>query len=498
MNQVVTGAQPSSSAGIEIAPPATIVICGAAGDLTKRLMVPSLYNLWLEGLLDPETRILGVDITDMTADAWRDRLGETIRSFTSDASAEFHPASDEGAWSGLMGAADYLRGDFADPATFDALRDRIGERSAVFYLATSARFFAPVAEALGHAGLFDAPPRGFRRLVVEKPFGSDLASARALNERLLKAAHEDQIYRIDHFMGKEPVQSILALRFANRLFEPLFDGADIDRIEITAAETLGVEKRGRFYEPTGVVRDMVPNHLFQLLSMVLMDPPPSLKNSDLRDQKLALLKAIQALVPGDVVLGQYGAGKVAGRAVQAYRDEAGVAAESDTPTFVALRLAPRNDRWAGTPVYLRTGKCLAARRTEIVVHFKAPARDLFQDRRGGETNRIVISIDPSHAVEFDFQVKRPGPKEDLADASLSFSPTEAFGERPNVGYETLLYDCLVGDKTLFQRADVIEEAWRIVDPILAPGAAPIEIYAAGSDGPEAAGRHLPQGWRPLS
>ena len=299
-------------------------------------------------------------------------------------------------------------------------------------------------------------------------------------------------------MGKEPVQSLLALRFANRLFEPLFDGKDIDRIEITAAETLGVEDRGAFYEPTGVVRDMVPNHLFQLLAMVAMDPPPSLDHADLRDQKLALLKAIPALSPEDVVLGQYGAGRIDGRDVPAYRDEAGVAADSDTATYVALRLAPRNERWSGTPIYLRTGKRLAARRTEIVVHFKPPAHDLFADRRGGATNRIVISVDPSHAVKFDFEVKRPGPREELAGATLSFEPAKTFNEQPNVGYETLLYDCLMGETTLFQRADVIEEAWRIVDPIADAGAGQIRLYGAGSEGPEAADALLPQGWSPLS
>ena len=393
---------------------------------------------------------------------------------------------------------DYLKGDFKEAATFETISKKVGDRSAIFYLAVSSKFFAPVAEALGKAGLFDAPSDGFRHLIVEKPFGSDLASAKELNKRLLAVADEDQVFRIDHFMGKEPVQSILALRFANRLFEPLFDGGDIDRIEITAAETLGVEGRGAFYEPTGVVRDMVPNHLFQLLAMAMMDPPPSLDHSDLRDQSLALLQSIPAAKTDNVVLGQYGAGTVDGKKITAYRDSDGVAKDSDTPTFVALKLTAGTERWGGTPVYLRTGKCLGARRTEIVVHFKPPAQDLFADRRDGKTNRIVLSIAPSHAVEFDFQVKRPGPRETLAAATLTFEPTEAFGEPPNVGYETLLYDCLTGDKTLFQRADVIEEAWRIVDPILVPGAVPVQPYDAGSDGPDAAAKLIPQGWEPLT
>ena len=499
MSKIVTGPKPSGPAGTDPAPSATIVLFGAAGALVKRLLMPSLYNLSLDGLLDDDTKILGVDIAQMSADDWKDGLGETIQSFTKDKGAEFHPDRiDQDVWNGLMDRADYLQGDFSDAATFEAVAKRVGDRSAVFYLAVSSRFFGPVGEALGQAGLFQEPDGGFRRLIVEKPFGSDLASAKALNKRLLAVASEDQVYRIDHFMGKEPVQSILALRFANRLFAPLFDGRDVDRIEITAAETLGVEGRGAFYEPTGVVRDMVPNHMFQLLAMTAIDPPPSLDHSDLRDQSLALLQSIPALTPGDTVLGQYGAGTVNGNKITAYRESKGVAVDSRTPTYVALKLTPKTDRWGGTPIYLRTGKCLAARRTEIVVHFKAPEQDLFADRRDGATDRIVISIAPSHAVTFDILVKRPGPKETLAPATLEVSPEEIFGDKPNVGYETLLYDCLMGEKTLFQRADVIEEAWRIVDPILPEGAVEVHDYPAGSDGPKAAAALIPQGWEPLS
>ena len=395
MSTIVTGQTPSSPPGTAKAPPATIVVFGAAGDLAKRLLVPSLYNLADAGLLDDGVEVLGLDIADTDDAGWKTTLGTTIQSFVHDPDAEFHPSAiNAGAWDWLMARAHYQRADFTQEASFAALKQRIGDRSALFYLAVPARFFGPIVDHLGAAGLFSAPDGAFRHLVIEKPFGSDLASARALNARILAQAREDQIFRIDHFMGKEPVQSILAMRFANVMFEPLWRAQYVDRVEITAAETIGVEARGRFYEPTGVVRDMVPNHLFQLLTMVAMDAPSSLDAEAVRTEKTRLLRAIRPLGPDDVVFGQYGAGTADGHAVAGYREEPDVAADSTTPTYVAARLHIENWRWAGTPFLLRTGKRMAGRRTEIVVHLKAAPFALFPGvpRGGGD-------LGPDRAVD---------------------------------------------------------------------------------------------------
>ncbi|PZX17071.1 glucose-6-phosphate 1-dehydrogenase [Palleronia aestuarii] len=495
---IPTGSKPSSQPGRSAAPPATIVIFGAAGDLTKRLLIPSLYNLSESHLLGEDFAVLGVDIADTSTEAWRDGLGETLRSFTGDADAEFHPDRiDAEAWDRLAGCLSYMKGDVTDPACFEALRDQLGDRSAIFYLAVGAHFFAPIVDGLGKAGLLEETEGAFRRLVIEKPFGHDLASAQALNARILKVAREEQVFRIDHFMGKEPVQSLLAMRFANRLFEPIWRAEHVERVEITAAETIGVGSRGRFYEPTGALRDMVPNHMMQLLCMAAMDAPSSLDADAIRGEKTRLLAAVAPLGPDDVVFGQYEAGEIEGNAVPGYREEADVAPDSRTETFVAARFRIHNWRWAGTPFLIRTGKCLAARRTEIVVHLKPAPFRLFPDMEApaGSSDRITLSVDPGHGIEIAFDVKRPGPDMELAKAATEFSFDEAFAHNPNVGYEALLYDCLTGDATLFQRADTIEAAWRIVDPVLdhAKNAAPLP-YDAGSEGPEAA---ADWGWTPL-
>lgn len=486
MNLVATGPRTASSPGLLVAPPCTVVLFGAGGDLARRLLVPSLYNLVCAGLLPEGFRLLGLDVADTDEEGWKRMLRESIDGFTRDPDAEFHPERiDEEAWSFLMHRASLRRADFTDPSAFEALHEGLGDGSALFYLAVPARFFATIAERLGRAGLLDEAERTFRRLVIEKPFGSDLASARALNRRLLAVAREAQLYRIDHFMGKEPVQSILAMRFGNRLFEPLLSAEHVERVEITAAETLGVEGRARFYEATGALRDMVPNHLFQLLCMIAMDPPSSLEAEAVRLEKTRLLRAVRPLAREDVVFGQYGAGHANGRDLPAYRDEPGVAPESVTETFAALTLRVDNWRWAGTPFVLRTGKRMAARRTEIVLRFRAPPCALFETvpRAEDTSDRIVIGIDPVEGVEIGFDVKRPGPEMALAPIVSRFRFDEAFAERPNVGYEVLLYDAMTGDATLFQHADTIEAAWAVVDPVLGGERPPIEPYAAGTDGP---------------
>ena len=486
MDKIVTGHRPSAPPGSQPAPACTLVVFGAGGDLTARLLVPSLYNLELSGLLGEGFALHGLDLATPDEAAWKAHLSDTMESFTKDPDAEFHPDRiDAGTWDRLMGRATYEHADFTDPDTFKALAQRLGDGSAIFYFAVPARFFGPIADALGAAGLLAQGAGQFRRIVIEKPFGSDLSSARDLNTRLLNVAREDQIFRIDHFMGKEAVQSILALRFANRLFEPLWRAEHIAEIEITAAETLGVEGRGRFYEQTGALRDMVPNHLFQLLCMVAMEPPTSLDAEAIRSEKTRLLRCVRALQPGDAIFGQYGAGQMASGAVPAYRDEPDVAPDSTTETYVAMRLFIDNWRWSGTRFVVRTGKRLHTRRTQIVLRFRPTPFDLFAAEGHGvaEQDQIVLSIAPDNGIDISFAVKRPGPGFVPARAETHFRFDEAFEERPNVGYEALLYDCMIGDATLFQRADTIEEAWRIVDPALnADAKLNLQFYEAGSEG----------------
>ncbi|HLI11960.1 MAG TPA: glucose-6-phosphate dehydrogenase [Alphaproteobacteria bacterium] len=507
------GSDACSALGHEPAPPCTLVIFGASGDLTKRLLMPALYNLSCGKLLNEELRILGIDHVPRTDQDWRDQLTETMRSFTKDQSGEFHADHiDEEAWGWITRRLGYITGDFEKPETYRELGRRLdadghgqGRGSAVFYLAIAARFFGPVVDQLGAAGLLREGDNAFRRVVIEKPFGADLPSAQALNARILKVMTERQIYRIDHFLGKETVQNILAMRFANGIFEPIWRREYIDHVQITAAETIGVEARGSFYEATGALRDMVPNHLFQLLSMVAMEPPNSFEAEAVRTEKAKLIEAAHPLRPEEVVRGQYAAGEVLGKRVAGYRQEPKVAPDSRTATYVAAKLMIDNWRWAGVPFYLRTGKRLRARCTEIAVHFKPAPYRLF---RGTPVDRLTpniltLEIDPHHGVVTQFSAKVPGPVMRLDRVETSFHYRDFFEERPNVGYETLLYDCMIGDGMLFQRADNIEAGWAVVQPALddwhASKDAP-EPYAAGSDGPSGADlllRRDGRQWLPL-
>ena len=369
--------------------------------------------------------------------------------------------------------------------------DRLGETlsgNVVFYCAVAARFFSVIGDQLGRAGLLEQKNGAFRRLVVEKPFGADLGSSKALNKSLLARADESQIYRIDHFLGKETVQNILAFRFGNGIFEPLWRREYIDHVQITAAETVGVEGRGAFYEPTGALRDMVPNHLFTLLSMVATEPPNSFDAESVRSMKQEFLESLRPVKAEDVVRGQYTAGEVRGRAVKAYRDSPGVAPDSVTETFIAMKLEADNWRWAGVPFYLRTGKCMRGRRTEVVVHFKQAPYAIFRDTPVDRLtpNNLSIDIQPRQGITLGISAKVPGPKMDLSGVAMAFRYEDSFQQEPNVGYETLIYDCLVGDATLFQRADNIDASWATVDPALQHAAATPGLYAAGTDGPQAA------------
>jgi glucose-6-phosphate 1-dehydrogenase len=500
--------------------PCAMVIFGAAGDLTKRLLVPALYNLGCTDLLPAEFAIVGVDAADQDAAAWGNSLREMLQSFVGNAASESRiDAVDDSVWQRLAGAMSYLKGDFNDPGLFEKLRahlhdlaqTRQTQGNVLFYLAVADRFFGPIIENLGHAGLTDEErrddtPQRWRRVVIEKPFGHDLDSARALNTRILRVLREEQIYRIDHFLGKETVQSIMAFRFANGLFEPIWNRDRIDHVQITASETVGVERRGRFYEVTGALRDMVPNHVFQLLAMVAMEPPAGFDARAIRNRKEDVFAALSTVRPEDAVRGQYGPGTVLGNTVRAYREEPDVAPDSGTETFVAMRLHIDNWRWAGVPFYLRTGKHMAARRTEIAIRFKPAPYAPFDDTHV-ETlppNWLVLHIQPNEGISLQFEVKRPGPVVDLAAVQMAFHYEDWFPHEQNVGYETLIYDVMIGDQTLFNRADMIEETWRVVQPVLDAWAAesPRQFpnYASGSDGPHAAETLLRQdgrAWRPL-
>jgi glucose-6-phosphate 1-dehydrogenase len=486
---------PQALAKAPPAPPCTLVIFGASGDLTKRLLMPSLYNLRLGGLLDGGFELIGVDHNERSEDDYRQYLTKEMESFVGHG-GEFSPSKlDMGAWDWLRDRIHYQTGDFTDPKLYEALAGRI-KGNAVFYLAVAARFFGTVVERLADAGL-TKEEGAFRRVVVEKPFGSDLASAKALNAQILSKVSESQVYRIDHFLGKETVQNILALRFSNGIFEPLWNRQYIDSVQITAAETVGVESRARFYEPTGALRDMVPNHMFQLLSMVAMEAPNSFDADAVRAEKAKVIEAIKPFTPDrvlrDTVRGQYTAGMVPGLGmVPGYREEPDVAPDSATETYAALRLKIDNWRWAGVPFYVRTGKRMAKRRTEIAIVFKAAPYALFRDTPVDRLtrNKIVIHVQPDEGITLDFSAKIPGPAVNLGRVAMDFRYKDYFKTPSSTGYETLLYDVMIGDATLFQRADNIEAGWAAVQPLLdtwAEHRGVVNPYFAGSTGPEAAG-----------
>jgi glucose-6-phosphate 1-dehydrogenase len=370
---------PTSASGTAKAPACTLVIFGAGGDLTKRLLMPALYDLAGSGLLSDDFKIFGLDHNQSTDDAWRASLTETMQSFTKTPTGEFHPNTiDQTSWNWVTQRLHYITADFENAASYEELAKQL-RGNAVFYMAVAARFFGPIVDNLGKAGLMHESDDAFRRVIIEKPFGNDLPSARDLNARILKQMDERQVFRIDHFLGKEPVQSIMALRFANGLFEPMWRREFVDHVQITAAETIGVEKRGSFYESTGALRDMVPNHLFQLLTMTAMEPPNSFDADDVRTEKAKLVEAIRQPPLASVVRAQYGPGRAQGKEVLGYREEPGVSKDSRTETYVALKLAIENWRWSGVPFYLRTGKRLKNRLTTIAVHFKPAPYQIFRD-----------------------------------------------------------------------------------------------------------------------
>jgi glucose-6-phosphate 1-dehydrogenase len=503
------------------ADPCAMVIFGATGDLTKRLVIPALYNLSRTKMLPEHFVLIGVARAQGTTESWRDQLYDTLKSFVGNATTEFNVEQiDEVAWKRLAEKMVYVRGDLNKPELYDKLRSALEEAdkawgtqgNAIFYLAVADRLFGSVVQQLGKANLTDQAEdengkhRFWRRVVIEKPFGHSLDSACELNAHIQRTLHEDQIFRIDHFLGKDTVQSIMAFRFANGLFEPIWNRDRIDHVQITAAETVGVEQRGNFYEGTGALRDMVPNHLFTLLSMVAMEPPTGFDAAAIRSKKVEVFAAMPAVKPAAAVRGQYGAGAVLGENTKAYRQEPNVASDSNTETYVAMQLEIDNWRWAGVPFYLRTGKHMSQRNTEIAIRFKQAPYTAFQDTPVDtlRPNWLVLRISPDEGISLQFEVKRRGPVVDLAAVKMDFHYDDWFPKEPNVGYETLIYDVMIGDPTLFMRADMVEQTWRIVQPVLdawaKKSASDLPIYPAGSAGPTEADALLARdgrSWRSL-
>jgi glucose-6-phosphate 1-dehydrogenase len=505
--------------GAPVAPPCAMVIFGAAGDLTKRLVVPALYNLVKAGRLPSEFQLVGMDLASKSTADWKDGLTEMMQSFVGGEGEFAVDEIDKTAWQWLTDRMSYLQGDLNDPQAYSRLDAHLVklDKSAgtsgnrLFYLAIADRFFSVAVAGLGAAGLVTESNGQWRRVVIEKPFGHDLKSAKALNAEILKHLQEHQIYRIDHFLGKETVQNIMALRFANGLFEPMWNREHIDHVQITASETVGVEHRGKFYEKTGALRDMVPNHVFQLVAMTAMEPPISFEADAVRNKKAEVIEAIRPLDPAqalqDAVRGQYDAGTVLGKSVQAYRNEPDVAPDSNTETYIACKLQIDNWRWAGVPFYLRTGKYMKTRLTEIAIRFHQAPFTLFRetDVERMHPNWMILRIQPSEGIGLEFAAKRPGPFVKLGNVKMDFAYKDYFKTEPNTGYETLIYDCMIGDATLFQRADNIEAGWQAVQPILDAWAnnRPKDFpnYVAGTDGPAAADKLLARdgrAWRSLA
>src|SRR5215469_16182858 len=474
--------------------PCAIVVFGASGDLAKRKVIPAMYDLAQSNSLGERYSIVGFARTQMTDDAFRQSLGEAAKTIS-----EVGPI-DQAKWDAFASNLYYCQGDYGDPESYARLGKKLNELDAktglcgnrLFYLSTPPEVYQDIVEHLGQAGLAKpCNPGAWVRIIIEKPFGRDLASAKQLNKIVLNVFEEKQIYRIDHYLGKDTVQNLLVLRFGNGIFEPLWNRNYVDHVQITASETLGVERRGGFYETAGALRDMIQSHVLQLTSLTAVEPPASFDATAVRNEKLKVLQSIRPfnleMVAQSVIRGQYAPGSANGQTVTGYRAEPGVNPSSRTETFVALRLLIDNWRWAGVPFYLRTGKRMAKRTTEIMIQFRKAPHIVFREREV-QPNRLVLNIQPDEGICVSFGAKRPGTEMSIGTVAMNFSYREGFGDGSRSAYATLLNDCLRGDATLFDRGDSVEAAWSLVDPILdvwtAAKSVAVPEYASGTWGPK--------------
>jgi glucose-6-phosphate 1-dehydrogenase len=495
--------------------PCAFVIFGVTGDLAHRLVIAALYNLQASDLLPEKFCVVGIARKGMTGDALREDLLKGLKQYAT------RPVDDAIAQK-LLNCVTCIEADPSEPESFDRMKDELDKLeqargtggNRLFYLATPPSAFAPIAEQLGRTGMLKEngnDTNSWRRLVVEKPFGTDLESAKKLNAKLLSLMNEQQIYRIDHYLGKETVQNILVLRFANGIFEPIWNRHHIDHVQITVDEKLGVGHRGSFYDATGALRDMVPNHLFQLLSLVAMEPPSRFEANAVRSEKAEVLAAVTIQTEADAlknsVRAQYVGGHVGDTDIGDYLKTDDVKPGSTTETYAALRLMIDNWRWAGVPFYLRTGKALGVKRTEVAIKFKQAPFAMFRDMSMEKLaeNYLVIAVEPNEGISLKFNTKVPGPAVNIDGVEMKFRYKDYFNASPATGYETLIYDCMIGDNILFQRADSVEAGWRAVQPFLdawkKAGKDGLKTYKAGSEGPEEADELLTRdgrSWRVLS
>ena len=477
--------------------PCTVVIFGASGDLTKRKLVPALYTLMAERLLPPSFSVVGFARKEIADDTFRGEMRDWCNRFAR------HRPVDAALWDTFAKGLYFHQGAYDDPASYQALKARLDaldkERgipgNRVFYLSTPPSTFPIAVKQLSEQGLINRSGKGpFTRVIIEKPFGTDLASAKALNAHCLAHLSEDQIYRIDHYLGKETVQNLMVFRFANALFEPLWNNRFVDHVQITGAEAIGIEGRGGYFDGAGIVRDMVQNHLFQVLCLTAMEPPVSMDANDLRDEKLKVLKGLRPIPDGRfdefVVRGQYRAGSIAGKRVPSYQEETGVPAGSTADTYVGLKIFIDNWRWAGVPFYLRSGKALPKKVTEVALVFKDAPHRLFGSKSTSEQNVLAIRIQPDEGISIRFGSKVPGNTLDIHPVNMEFRYGTSFGTEPPEAYERLLLDCMLGDAALYTRGDEVEASWRWIQRIhdewhksFARG---IPTYEAGTWGPDEA------------